>query len=155
MPVAASAVVILVALTLLPRTSQRVAEEVVSDHVRSLMGEHLLDVVSSDQHTVKPWFDGKVDFAPPVVNLESQGFPLLGGRLDYLEGRTVAAEVYGRNKHKINLFVWPAAQNRNTIKKVGVVKGYNVISWQASGMNYSAVSDLNPAELRQFADLLN
>jgi anti-sigma factor RsiW len=155
MPVTASATVILVAIALLPRTNQRVAEEVVSSHVRSLMAEHLTDVASSSQHTVKPWFDGKIDFAPPVTNLENQGFPLIGGRLDYLQGRSVAAEVYGRNKHKINLFVWPASQNRNTAKKVSVVKGYNVISWQAGGMNYSAVSDLNATELREFADLLN
>lgn len=155
MPVSAGAVVILLALTLLPRTDQRLAEEVVSSHVRSLMAEHLTDVLSSDQHTVKPWFDGKVDFAPPVLNLEKQGFPLVGGRLDYLQGQTVAAEVYGRNKHKINLFVWPAAQNRNTMKKVSIVKGYNVISWQADGMNYSAVSDLNATELREFAELLH
>jgi anti-sigma factor RsiW len=154
MPVSAGAAVILVALTLLPRTDQRLAEEVVSSHVRSLMAEHLTDVLSSDQHTVKPWFDGKVDFAPPVINLEKQGFPLIGGRLDYLQGRTVAAEVYGRSKHKINLFVWPASQNRDTIKKVSIVKGYNVISWQADGMNYSAVSDLNATELREFAELL-
>jgi len=155
MPITAGALVILLALIFLPPRDQRLAEEVVSSHVRSLMANHLTDVESSDQHTVKPWFDGKVDFAPTVTNLTEHGFPLIGGRLDYLHGRPVAAEVYQRNKHKINLFVWPATRNRITMKKVSVEKGYNVISWEAAGMNYSTVSDLNPTELREFADLLN
>jgi anti-sigma factor RsiW len=118
------------------------------------MAEHLTDVASSDQHTVKPWFAGKVDFAPPVTDLKEQGFPLQGGRLDYLQNRVVAAEVYKRNNHVINLFVWPAAENRNTAKKLAAAKGYNVISWENAGMRYCAVSELNPVELREFADLL-
>jgi len=154
-PVAASALVILLAISFVPSADKRLTEEVVSGHVRSMMVNHLTDVASSDQHTVKPWFDGKIDFAPSVTNLAEHGFPLLGGRLDYLQNRPVAAEVYQRNKHVINLFVWPTTGDRNTSKKPGVAKGYNLISWQEAGMNYCAVSDLNAAELREFADLLN
>jgi anti-sigma factor RsiW len=89
-----------------------------------------------------------------VTDLKEHGFPLLGGRLDYLQNRAVAAEVYKRNNHVINLFVWPASGNRNTTRKLSVAKGYNVISWENAGMNYAAVSELNPVELREFADLL-
>jgi anti-sigma factor RsiW len=154
MPVAASAVAILLAISVMPSADKRFTNEVVSSHVRSMMANHLTDVASSDQHTVKPWFDGKVDFAPPVTDLKEHGFPLVGGRLDYLQNRPVAAAVYQRNKHVINLFVWPSTQNRNTSKTVSVGKGYNVISWEASGMNYCTVSDLNATELQEFADLL-
>lgn len=154
-PVAASALVIVLAISFVPSADKRLTEEVVASHVRSLMANHLTDVASTDQHTVKPWFDGKIDFAPPVSDLAERGFPLVGGRLDYLQNRSVAAEVYQRNKHFINLFVWPTLQHRNTAKKLAIEKGYNVIYWQSSGMNYSAVSDLNAAELREFADLLN
>jgi anti-sigma factor RsiW len=153
-PVAAGALVLVAALTFVPTVDKRLTGEVVSSHVRSMMANHLTDVASSDQHTVKPWFDGKVDFAPPVTNLTAFGFPLVGGRLDYLQSRPVAAAVYQRNKHIINLFVWPASRNRNTTKKLGVEKGYNVISWEGPGMNFCAVSDLNPVELREFTDLL-
>ncbi len=151
---AVAAFVIIAAMLVLPSGNNRLTEEVVASHVRSMMANHLTDVASSDQHTVKPWFDGKVDFAPPIVDLTAQGFPLLGGRLDYLQSRPVAAAVYQRHKHVINLFIWPAAGNHSTRKKPGVAKGYNVLSWDASGMSYCAVSDLNPTELREFADLL-
>jgi len=156
MPVAASLVVVLLAVfvTFNQAADNRLTEEVVSSHIRSRMAEHLTDVASSDQHTVKPWFAGKVDFAPPVTDLKEHGFPLQGGRLDYLQNRAVAAEVYKRNNHVINLFVWPASGNRSTTKKLSLAKGYNVISWENSGMNYCAVSELNPVELREFADLL-
>ena len=156
MPVAASAVVAVLAVFVAFNqvADNRLTDEVVSSHIRSRMAEHLTDVASSDQHTVKPWFAGKVDFAPPVTDLKEHGFPLQGGRLDYLQNRVVAAEVYKRNSHVINLFVWPASGNRNTTKKLTVVKGYNVISWENSGMNYAAVSELSPVELREFADLL-
>jgi anti-sigma factor RsiW len=153
-PVSASAFAILLAVLFVSSADNRLAEEVVSNHVRSLMANHLTDVASSDQHTVKPWFAGKIDFAPPVTDLKEHGFELIGGRLDYLQDRQVAAEIYQRNKHIINLFVWPASQNRNSSKKFTVNKGYNVLSWESFGMNYSAVSDLNPVELREFADLL-
>jgi anti-sigma factor RsiW len=156
MPVAASAVVVLLAVFVAfnQGADNRLTEEVVSSHIRSRLAEHLTDVASSDQHTVKPWFAGKLDFAPPVADLKEQGFPLQGGRLDYLHNRVVAAEVYKRNDHVINLFVWPAAENRNTAKKLSAAKGYNVISWENAGMSYCAVSELNPVELREFADLL-
>jgi anti-sigma factor RsiW len=156
MPVAASAIVVLLAIfaAFNQGVDNRLTEEVVSSHIRSRMAEHLTDVASTEQHTVKPWFAARVDFAPPVTDLKEHGFPLQGGRLDYLQNRVVAAEVYKRNDHVINLFVWPASGNRNTIKKLSVAKGYNVISWENSGMNYAAVSELNPVELREFADLL-
>jgi anti-sigma factor RsiW len=153
-PVSASAFAILLAVLVAPSADNRVTQEVVSNHVRSLMANHLIDVASSNQHIVKPWFGGRIDFAPPVADLAAHGFPLVGGRLDYLQNRQVAADVYKRNDHIINLFVWPASQNRNTTKKLSVKKGYNVISWESSGMNYVAVSDLNPVELREFANLL-
>jgi anti-sigma factor RsiW len=133
--------------------ADRFAAEVTSSHVRSLMGDHLLDVPSTDQHTVKPWFNGKLDFSPSVVDLTAEGFPLIGGRLDYLNHRPVAAIVYQRHKHLINLFTWPAgsADPRATLVHSN---GYNVLTWTSDGMTCVAVSDLNPHELRQFADLL-
>src|SRR5881398_2694099 len=130
-----------------------IVDQVVANHVRSLLAAQLVDVVSSDQHAVKPWFDGKIDFAPEVRDLATDGFPLVGGRLDYLEGKTVATLVYQRNKHPINLFITPAPTSRNTSPTVVTRRGYNVISWTNSGMKYWAVSDLNQAELRQFTGL--
>jgi len=130
-----------------------IVDQVVANHVRSLLAAQLVDVVSSDQHAVKPWFDGKIDFAPEVRDLSTDGFPLVGGRLDYLDGKTVAALVYQRNKHPINLFITPAPTSRNTSPTVVTRRGYNVISWTNSGMKYWAVSDLNQAELRQFTGL--
>jgi anti-sigma factor RsiW len=133
--------------------SDAIVDQIVADHVRSLLATHLVDVASSDQHTVKPWFDGKIDFAPPVRDLSASGYPLVGGRLDYLDGKTVVALVYRRNKHPINLFITPAKMNRNSSPTTTTRRGYNVLSWTNSGMNYWAVSDLNATELRQFADL--
>ena len=130
-----------------------IVDQVVANHVRSLLAAQLVDVVSSDQHTVKPWFDGKIDFAPEVHDLAVKGFPLVGGRLDYLDGKTVAALVYQRNKHPINLFITPAPASRNTSPTVMTRRGYNVLSWTNNGMKYWAVSDLNQAELRQFKQL--
>jgi anti-sigma factor RsiW len=124
------------------------------NHLRSLLAAHLVDVLSSDQHTVKPSFDGKIDFAPVVRDLSGNGFPFLGGRLDYLDGKTVVALVYHRNKHPINLFITPAPTNRNSSLTVITRRGYSVLSWTNNGMNYWAVSDLNEAELRQFAELV-
>jgi anti-sigma factor RsiW len=112
---------------------------------------HLEDVVSTDQHTVKPWFDGKLDFAPPVKDLAAAKFPLLGGRLDYLNGRAVAALVYGRDKHLIDLFIWP---DRGSATPVATVRnGYNAVHWSDGGMTFWAVSDLEARELREFARL--
>jgi anti-sigma factor RsiW len=129
-------------------------QEIVASHVRSLMENHLMDVVSSDQHTVKPWFDGKLDFAPPVQDFSAEGYPLAGGRLDYLERRNVAVLIYHRALHVINLYVWPAEDNSNTTVSVGTIQGYNVLSWRKNGFEFRAVSDLNAAELRDFARLL-
>jgi anti-sigma factor RsiW len=132
-----------------------VAEEIVASHIRSLQPGHLMDVQSTDQHTVKPWFDGKLDFAPPVVDLATQGFPLVGGRLDYIGRRNVAALVYQRQKHFINVFIWPEEDNGAKPPEVQTIQGYNVVSWSHNGMDYYAVSDLNTTELHQFADLLS
>jgi anti-sigma factor RsiW len=124
------------------------AGNVLSAHVRSLAGTHLLDVPSSDQHTVKPWFDGKIDFAPDVKFLE--GFPLLGGRLEYIEGHPAAALIYGRDKHTINLFTWPSTASAEAAE---TLNGYHLLNWSSNGMTFWAVSDLNETELRQFVSL--
>lgn len=128
-------------------------EEVTASHVRSLMGNHLVDVYSSDQHTVKPWFDGKLDFAPPVVDLKANGFTLVGGRLDYLDNRPVAALVYRRHKHLINLFLWPSSQPDSSVRTL-TRRGYHIYYWTQSGMNYWAVSDVSPIDLSIFVGLL-
>jgi anti-sigma factor RsiW len=128
---------------------QLLAGNVLSAHVRSLAGTHLLDVPSSDQHTVKPWFNGKLDFSPPVKDLE--GFPLLGGRLEYFEGHPAAALVYGRHKHTINLFTWPSPAP--TGPGTETRNGYHLQHWSSSGMTFWAVSDLNETELGQFVSL--
>lgn len=133
-----------------PSPSQMVAQQVVSSHIRSLMANHLTDVASTDQHTVKPWFNGKLDFAPAVKDLALEGFPLSGGRLDYLDGRPVAALVYKRRQHTINLFVWPSTQSDSGYKTVAL-RGYNIVHWAQSHMAYWAISDLNARELIDFA----
>jgi anti-sigma factor RsiW len=134
--------------------SDTLIDEVIANHVRSLLATHLVDVASSDQHTVKPWFDGKIDFAPEVRDLSGDGFPLIGGRLDYLDGKTVVALIYHRNKHPINVFIMPATTNRDTSPSAVTRRGYNVLSWTHNEMKYWAVSDLNETELRRFSELL-
>lgn len=127
------------------------AQEVLSSHIRSLMAEHLYDVRSTDKHTVKPWFDGKIDYAPDVEELKAAGFPLVGGRLDYLNNRPVAALVYQRQKHTINLYIWPASREPDSEMKLTTLRGYNLWHWTKSETNFWAVSDLNSGELREFA----
>ena len=129
------------------------AMEVVAGHVRSLQERHLTDIESSEHHIVKPWFAGRLDFSPPVPDFAARGYPLAGGRLDYLGGRQVAALVYRRRQHVINLFVWPGAGPAAAATSASE-RGYHMVSGTAGGMTYWAVSDLNAAELGQFAQLV-
>jgi anti-sigma factor RsiW len=127
--------------------------QVIASHVRSLLAAHLLDVPSTDQHTVKPWFAGKLEFSPPVQDFADRGFSLIGGRLDYLNGREVAALVYRRNQHVINLFVWPSGAGRATPVQSFAEGGYNALHWDRGGFSFWAVSDVRPEDLRAFAEL--
>jgi anti-sigma factor RsiW len=135
-------------------TTASVADEVVSDHVRALRDAHLFDVRSSDRHTVKPWFLGKLDFSPPVEDLSPVGFPLVGGRLDHVAGQLVAALVYQRRLHPINLYMWPAA-DRTAASDARSIRGFQVRHWIRNGMSFWAVSDLNDAELGEFVRALH
>jgi anti-sigma factor RsiW len=127
--------------------------KVVDAHLRSLQPGHLTDVISTDQHTVKPWFDGKLDFAPPVRDFSEQGYPLQGGRLDVVDHRAVAALVYGRRKHLVNVFVWPTAE-KDAPPRAGSLQGYNWVEWRKQGMEFCAVSDAAPTDLEQLQRLL-
>jgi anti-sigma factor RsiW len=129
--------------------SSALRHEAIADHIRSLQVGHLMDVVSTDQHTVKPWFIGKLDFSPPVVDLADRGFPLAGGRLERLDGRTAAALVFHRRLHSINLFVWPAT-TRPVPTGPGEENGYHVAGWTQNGLNFLAVSEIPADELDQF-----
>ena|SRR5579872_7108430 len=154
-PFACTAVIALLLVSVLTWNSAetQIVQEVTASHVRSLMIDHKTDIASSDQHTVKPWFDGKLDFAPPVLDFADRGFPLLGGRLDYLQGRPVAALVYQRHKHFINLFIWPITGNSNAPDRAAAFHGYNLIHWNKSGMTFWLISDLNHGELEDFVKL--
>ena len=155
-------------MILLPMTRRHSAElaylkpdlsrEIVACHVRSLMANHITDVVSTDRHTVKPWFNGKLDYAPPVIDLREKGFPLIGGRLDYLDERPVTVMVYTRQKHTINLFVWPVKRSANGAQaedlKQSTLQGYHLTHWIQADLQFWAISDLNAIELESFAQLL-
>ncbi len=136
-----------------PAEFPQLAREGITDHIRSLQVNHLMDVASTDQHTVKPWFAGKLDYSPQVIDLKSQGYPLIGGRLDVLGGRNVSAIIYQRRAHYINLFIWPT--DTAAIGDRGYEwHNYHVISWTENGMNYMAVSELGVKELRDFAGMI-
>jgi anti-sigma factor RsiW len=130
---------------------QRIIGEAVSAHLRSLQGEHLTDVLSTDQHTVKPWFNGRVEFAPPVIDLTAQGFTLIGGRLDYVDGKSAAALVYQRRKHVINLFVTQSGSVEPP-HSGETIQGFNIRRWSSGGLTFIAVSDINADELQEFDD---
>ena len=137
----------------LSSASKPVSEEIVSSHIRSLQVDHLVDVASSDQHAVKPWFNGKLDFSPPVTDLAAQGFALTGGRLDFLAGRQVAVLVYRHDRHFINLYAWPG-DDPDAPLRMQQERGYHLVRWTAGKMHYWAISDLAPAELKVFAATL-
>ena len=138
----------------LPSGTDRLADEVVADHVRSMMSDHATDVASTDQHTVKPWFNGKLDYSPPVNDLTSDGFPLVGGRLDYLDHRPVAALVYRHNQHVINLFVAPALTTGSLEPQHLKRQGYHLIHWVQGGMDFWAVSDVELTQMDKFRNLI-
>jgi anti-sigma factor RsiW len=148
---AATAAAVIVAVLWLRPIANPLERDVVDSHIRSLMANHLMDVPSTDQHTVKPWFAGKLDFSPPVRDFSSDGFPLTGGRLDYLDHRPVAALVYRRNQHIINVFMWPDSSGDRKFHS-SAQQGYNVIETVRNGVEYWLVSDLNHGELQQLAD---
>lgn len=147
----------LIVFFLMPQRAQtaRITAELVDAHVRSLQPGHLTDVQSTDQHTVKPWFDGRLDFIPPVADYSAQGFPLLGGRLDIIDGHTVGGVVYGRRKHLINLFAWPARGQKGLSNASGSRQGYNWMMWRSGDMQLCLVSDISAADLRELKNLLN
>jgi anti-sigma factor RsiW len=142
------------ALALLIPQGNDISGAVVSDHIRALQPGHLIDVVSTDQHTVKPWFDGRLDFAPPVKDFKAMGFPLEGGRLEYLDGKQAAALIYKRGQHVIDLFVWPESGHFGNGTTEGSLLGYNYVRWDGDGMAFWAVSDLEADGLADFARIV-
>jgi anti-sigma factor RsiW len=138
-----------------PSADESLTQAVLDSHIRSLMVNHLVDVRSTDEHTVKPWFDGKLDYSPVVIDLAQQGYPLVGGRLDYLDNRPVAALIYQHETHVINLFTWPAASASADSPVTTVTRqGYHMMTWTKSGMVYWAVSDIEESKLQTFVQLL-
>jgi len=136
-----------------PGPQDQLAHDLVEAHLRSLMAEHLTDVPSSDRHTVKPWFNGRLELSPPVPDLATDGFPLIGGRLDHVDERNAAALVYRRHQHIINLFVWPSPGAADRSVHSAGHNGYTVLEWTKAGIGYAAVSDLNADELGAFQRL--
>jgi anti-sigma factor RsiW len=154
MLVAATAIVTWIAASYFntPSREEIIAAQVVADHSRSMITSRLTDVASSDQHTVKPWLSSKLDFSPPVSDLTTAGFPLVGGRVEYLDNRPVAALVYKHRQHVIDLFIWPASETTRTAARALGRQGYQVMHWQHDGMTFWAVSDLNAADLKSFVE---
>ncbi len=144
----------IVAIALRQDDEQRIMSDIVSAHLRSLQAGHLTDVISTDQHTVKPWFNGKIDVAPPVIDLTSLGFTLVGGRLDYVDARPIGAVVYRRRQHVINLFVAQTASMQHRAPRTEIFQGFNIRHWSDRGLNFWAVSDLGADELAEFSDKL-
>jgi anti-sigma factor RsiW len=142
----------LVAIVLSKDDQQRIESEIVSAHLRSLQAGHLTDVLSTDQHTVKPWFNGKLDVSPPVIDLTAQGFTLIGGRLDYLDARAIGAVVYKRRQHVINLFVAQTADTARRAAKTDTIQGFNIRRWGERGLNFWAISDIGADELNEFGE---
>ena len=141
--------------TLRPSEDERIGQIVVGAHVRSLMVPgRLADVASSDQHTVKPWFIGKLDFAPPVVDFSAAGFTLTGGRLDYVDGRAAAAVTYQRRQHVVNFFAWPEKGVADRAPHAQSRQGYSLVGWSRSGMRFCVIADISPVELTELAELL-
>jgi len=136
-----------------PNEQYLVEQELIASHIRSLQDGHLTDVISTDQHTVKPWFNGRLDVSPPVTDFSTSGFPLIGGRLDYVDHHTVAVIVYRYNAHVINLFVWPAGGLDMDFGKVSAQQGYNMRHWHDGDLQFWAVSDVNPVKLSEFESL--
>ncbi|WP_448205882.1 anti-sigma factor family protein [Azospirillum sp. sgz302134] len=149
----AALAVVLTLIIAQPGRDEALERDLVASHVRSLMADHLTDVASSDRHTVKPWFNGRVDLSPPVPDLAEQGFPLVGGRLDYVAGRPVAVLVYRRARHVINLFVWPGPMWAPDTPRHRDEHGFNVLHWTSPDLDAWAVSDLNRGELEDFQRL--
>jgi anti-sigma factor RsiW len=150
--VSAMAATGLVAIVLRRDDVERIQSEMVSAHLRSLQAGHLTDVISTDQHTVKPWFNGRLDVAPPVADLTAQGFTLIGGRLDYVDARAIGALVYKRQQHIINLFVAQTANTERRAARIDTVRGFNIRHWSDRGLDYWAVSDLAKDELADFGE---
>jgi anti-sigma factor RsiW len=150
--VSALAATLLVAVVVRHDEAQIIESEIVSSHLRSLQPGHLIDVASSDQHTVKPWFNGKLEVSPPVIDLTAQGFTLIGGRLDYVDARAVGAVVYKRRAHVINLFVAQTSNPARKQAKIETIQGFNIRRWSDRGLNYWAVSDIGADELNEFGD---
>jgi anti-sigma factor RsiW len=142
----------LVAIVLREDELQRIQSEIVSAHLRSLQAGHLTDVISTDQHTVKPWFNGKLDVSPPVIDLTAQGFTLIGGRLDYVDARAIGAVIYKRRAHVINLFVAQTSNTERRAAKIETLQGFNIRCWRDRGLNFWAVSDIGADELAEFGD---